>query len=212
MCTQARMPPSSRRNDSASSKSFAVSGSTVYVGSSRRSTRPSRSRLGCARAARTRLRAPVPTSSASSTFSIRIAGPSTCSTRARPRPVCTTARSPAETSPIPFDSRTTRHAGREVRLADDELPAAADLDDERWAAVSQTWRKRRMVRPEPSAPTPRPPEDQRQCDHRERQRVHVGVVRQSEAGSQAGTATPCRSRGSRSRAPTPRARRAAPRA
>ena len=29
MCTQARIPSASRRNESASSKSFAVSGSTV---------------------------------------------------------------------------------------------------------------------------------------------------------------------------------------
>ena len=41
MCTQARIPSPSRRNESASSKSFAVSGSIVNVVSSRRSTRPS---------------------------------------------------------------------------------------------------------------------------------------------------------------------------
>ena len=39
MCTQARIPSGSRRNESASSKSLAVSGSIVIVGSSRRSTR-----------------------------------------------------------------------------------------------------------------------------------------------------------------------------
>src|SRR5439155_18725544 len=46
-----------------------------------------------------------------------------------------------------------RDAGREVRLADDQLPPPADLDDD---AVGQTLRKRRSVRPEPSAPRQRP--------------------------------------------------------
>jgi len=46
-----------------------------------------------------------------------------------------------------------RHAGGEVRLADDELAAPADLDDEK---VGQTRRKRRRVRPDPQAPSTMP--------------------------------------------------------
>ncbi len=49
-----------------------------------------------------------------------------------------------------------RHAGREVRLTDDEAAAAADLDHQPGGPVAQTRRKRRMVRPEPSAPIPSP--------------------------------------------------------
>src|SRR5215213_1073726 len=46
-----------------------------------------------------------------------------------------------------------RRTGGEVRLADDELPAAPrDLDDGR----RQTRRKRRIVRPEPAAPSRSP--------------------------------------------------------
>ena len=41
MCTQARSPSASSRTESASSKSFAVSGSIVNAGRSRRSVRPS---------------------------------------------------------------------------------------------------------------------------------------------------------------------------
>jgi hypothetical protein len=50
------------------------------------------------------------------------------------------------------DDRDTR---REVRLADDELPAAPDLDDQA-VRGAQTRRKRRTVSPEPSMPRPRP--------------------------------------------------------
>src|SRR6478735_2094200 len=48
-----------------------------------------------------------------------------------------------------------RHARREVRLTDDEPAAPADLDDET-GVVAQTRRKRRIVRPEPIAPSARP--------------------------------------------------------
>ena len=43
-----------------------------------------------------------------------------------------------------------RDARGEVRVADDELAAPADLDDE---DVGQTRRKRRRVRPDPQAPS-----------------------------------------------------------
>src|SRR6266511_2612363 len=66
--------------ESASSKSFAVSGSMVNVGSSRRSTRPSSVTAGGVNGSNS-TREPVSTSSASSTFSIRSAGPSTRATR-----------------------------------------------------------------------------------------------------------------------------------
>ena len=46
-----------------------------------------------------------------------------------------------------------RNARREVRLAGDELPAPADLDDD---GVCQTLRKRRSVSPEPMAPSASP--------------------------------------------------------
>jgi hypothetical protein len=46
-----------------------------------------------------------------------------------------------------------RDSRREVGLPDDELAAPGDLDDDR---VGQTFRKRRRVSPEPSAPRPRP--------------------------------------------------------
>src|SRR4051794_25770833 len=110
MCTHARIPCDSCRNDNASSKSFAVSGSTVYVGRSRRSTRPSSDGSGGACGSNS-TRAPCSTSSASSTFSIRRADPSARSRRALPRPVRTTARSPAPMSARPFDSRTTGTPG-----------------------------------------------------------------------------------------------------
>ena len=77
--------------------------------------------------------------------------------RARGRGRCEPPRGRrCETSPIPFDSTDRRHAGREVRLADDEAAAAADLDHQPGGPVAQTRRKRRMVRPEPSAPMPSP--------------------------------------------------------
>src|SRR5580765_1945379 len=91
--------------DSASSKSFAVSGSIVNAGRSRRSTRPSSVTGGGAYGSKS-WRAPVSTSSASSTFSIRFAGPSTRSTRARPRVGRTATRSPGPASPSPFRSST----------------------------------------------------------------------------------------------------------
>ena len=57
--------------------------------------------------------------------------------------------------PDPLRVEHDRHAGREVRLTDDEPAATADLDDET-GGVAQTRRKRRIVRPEPIAPSARP--------------------------------------------------------
>jgi len=85
---------------------LAVSGSTVYVGRSRRSTRFGSSAGGGSCGSNGR-RAPRSTRSASRTFSIRFADPSACSTRARPFPGRTTARSPGSRSPRPFESSTT---------------------------------------------------------------------------------------------------------
>src|SRR5919198_1131388 len=90
---------------SASSKSFAVSGSIVKASSSRRSTRPSSDGAGGSWGSN-RCRAPVATSSASRTFSIRFADPSSVCTRARPRRPETTARSSGRASPAPLRSTT----------------------------------------------------------------------------------------------------------
>ena len=129
MCTHARIPSGSRRNESASSKSLAPSGSIVIVGRSRRSTRPSRVSAGSSYGSNS-TRAPCSTSSASSTFSIRFALPILRSTRALPRPGRTTARSPALEPAEPLRVEHDRRPRREVRLAGDELAAPGDLDDE----------------------------------------------------------------------------------
>src|SRR5690349_11064583 len=89
MCTNAR----SSSTVSASSKSFAVSGSIVKASRSRRSTRPEESIEGGSYGSKPRS-SPSSTSRPCSTTSIELAGPSTRSTRARPRPFRTTARSP----------------------------------------------------------------------------------------------------------------------
>src|SRR5919198_3778447 len=110
MCTQARIPSPSRRTEIASSKSFAVSGSIVRASSSRRSTRPSRLGSGGSYGSNGR-RSPRSTSTPSSAASIDRAGPSTRSTRARPRPGRATTRSPGPASPSPFRSRTSGTPG-----------------------------------------------------------------------------------------------------
>src|SRR4051794_33401760 len=106
MCTQARIPSPSRRNESASSKSFAVSGSIVKVTRSRRSTRSSRggSRSSYGSEAPS---APLATSQPSSAASTELASPSTRSTRGRPLPSATTTRSPGRASCAPERSSTT---------------------------------------------------------------------------------------------------------
>ena len=76
--------------------------------------------------------------------------------------VCTAAAGPNDgevaggdvADPLRLDRQG--HAGREVRLTDDEPAAAADLDHQPGGPVAQTRRKRRMVSPEPSAPIPSP--------------------------------------------------------
>ena len=98
MCTHARSPSPSVRTDSASSKSFAVSGSIVNVTRSRRSTRPSSVASGMSNGSKSP-RTPSWTSRASRTFSSRFAEPMTCRTRARPRPFSTSTRSPGSALP-----------------------------------------------------------------------------------------------------------------
>ena len=68
-----------------------------------------------------------------------------------------------------------RHAGREVRLADEEAPAPSNLDDE---SVGQTLRKRRRVRPEPAAPSSESETEEDQRDQPEAERLDVRVARQ----------------------------------
>ena len=99
-------------------------------------------------------RAPCSTSSASRTFSIRVGRPERSLDVRAAAPGRTTARSPGLEVAEPLRLEHDRHARREVRLADDELPAPADLDDD--ALIGQTRRKRRIVRPEPTAPRPGP--------------------------------------------------------
>ncbi len=106
MWTQARKPPFSSSTDSASSKSFAVSGSIVKERSSRRSTRSESSCSGAEYGSNS-VRAPVWTRSPSSTAPMSLALPSTRSSRARPRPVRTTARSPGPASSSPLRSSTS---------------------------------------------------------------------------------------------------------
>ena len=109
--------------------------------SSRRSTRPSKpGRDPAARAARTRpaRRARRAAPRARSRSASR--GPSPRSTCARPRPVRTTARSPGPTRRGALRVEDDRHAGREVRLAEDQLAAPADLDDEEVRQRRPGWR------------------------------------------------------------------------
>src|SRR4051794_609743 len=170
MCTHARIPCDSCRNDNASSKSFAVSGSTVYVGRSRRSTRPSSDGSGGACGSNS-CRAPRSTSSASSTFSIRSDGPTRRRTFARPRPVTTSTRSPCSTSCSPFVSRTTGVPGAKYGSPMTSLPrretwtirVGSDLEE---AADRQT--RAGSADQEAGA-------EQDQRDQRERERPHVGA-------------------------------------
>ena len=141
-------------NESASSKSFAVSGSIVTSGSSRRSVRPVE-RLGAeARTARGHRGSPVRRGAPRARS--RCAGrlPRLRSTFARPRPFETSARSPGWTRG-PFVSSTIGTPGVKYGSPVTSLPRRRDLDDEAVRGV-QTRRKRRTVRPEPSAPRKRP--------------------------------------------------------
>src|SRR5215204_228434 len=105
MCTHARIPSPSRTTEIASSKSFAVSGSIVNETRSRRSVRPSSVASGSSCGSKPR-RSPSWTRRASSTASTSSAFPSTCSSRARPRPGRSTARSPGPASRTPLTSTT----------------------------------------------------------------------------------------------------------
>src|SRR5207244_6417874 len=109
---------------SASSKSFAVSGSIVNVSSSRRSTRPSRDGSRGSQGSNPP-RSPASTRSASSTVSIALAGPRTRSTFALPRPARTTARSPGRASPLPRFSRTRGTPGVKYGSPTTSLPRRA---------------------------------------------------------------------------------------
>ena len=94
--------------------------------------------------------------------------PSLRSTRARPRPVRTTTRSPGRMSPLPFRSIVTGTFGTKYGSPTNSLPRLVDLDDE---VVGQTLRKRRMVKPEPAAPSSRSGSEQNQRVEREGDRV-----------------------------------------
>ena len=130
MWTYARRPSPSRTTEIASSKSFAVSGSIVIVGRSRRSVRPSRlGGGGSGTASVAPLLSPLVEQPlehgvdvARGSEDALHAGPAAAGADddeiARPRVVETVA----------IDDE--RNAGREVRVADDELPALAQLDDD----------------------------------------------------------------------------------
>ena len=211
MCTQARIPSGSRRNESASSKSFAVSGSIVKVVSSRRSTRPSRLGAGGSCGSKS-TRAPFSTSSP------RARSRSATRARARARPG--RARGPcgrrrgrrARRSRGGLSVEDDRHARREVRLAVDQLAAPADLDDEevrQRRPGCQTCRKRRRVSPEPIAPRPSPIPSGSAPSSETRAHARRGRSRERGAGSTAAR-SPCRARGRTRRAPSRRGRRAGP--
>ena len=138
-------------------------------------------------AARTRPARRFSTSSASSTFSIRFALPEPALDLRTPAPGANDGEvAGADVVVAPLRVDEDGHAGGEVRLAVDQLAAAADLDDEEvraaggrgWRRGRQTFRKRRRVSPEPIAPRPRPDPEQDQRRHRERERLHVGVARE----------------------------------
>ena len=192
MCTHARMPSGSRRNDRASSKSFAVSGSIVYVSSSRRSTRFETS-IGRNSCCSNGCRSPRSTSSASSTFSTSSARPRFCSTCARPRPVRTTARSPRSRSPAPFRSRVIGTPGVKYGSPIEQLAAAADLDDERGSARSDLEeaadRQARADRAEAEAHRDQDQRGQREARAPSRRHRPRGAARSPAARS------PCRARG-----------------
>ena len=110
MWTYARSPSPSRTTEIASSKSFAVSGSIVIVGRSRRSVRPSR--LGGGGEGRLRSRRALPAREAALEHGTDVIGGSQDAFHtARPRPVRTTARSPGPVSRRPWRSMTSGTPG-----------------------------------------------------------------------------------------------------
>ena len=142
MWTHARYPPSSSRIESASSKSFAVSGSIVNVVSSRRSTRSSMVGDGATYGSKS-VRAPTWTSRPSSTASMSFAFPSTRWRRARPRPPPTTARSPGRASRRPFLSTTSGTPGVKYGSPTTSFPRRASsttISDSAMHKCSRSWR------------------------------------------------------------------------
>src|SRR6266487_3408385 len=174
MCTHARRPPSSSRTEIASSKSFAVSGSIVNVVRPRRSTRPSSDGSGGEYGSKS-ARAPVWTSSPSSTASMSPAFPNARSTRARPRPVSATTRSPEPTSPSPLRSSTRGTPGTKYGSPTTSLPRFATSTTTRSASALDLQeaadRQARARRAEREADRN---EDERV--ERERDRVHVAAA------------------------------------
>ena len=123
-------------------------------------------------------------------------------------PVRTTARSPGPTSPSPFRSSDERRPGREVRLADDELAAPGDLDDDAVASDLQEAAERQAGagRAEQQADA-----EQDQRGRAERERLHVGVASMWPRIAGSAISLPSTSRITASDRRR-RARRAAPRA
>ena len=200
MCTQARIPSGSRRNESASSKSFAVSGSIVNVVSSRRSTRPSR--LGSGSVVRLELDARAAARRAAPRARSRSAarGPRPRSTRARPAARPDDGEVAALEVADPLRVEHDRHAGREVRLADDELAAPLDLDDDALRLVGLRGPRGQAT----CAADERCSRPARQT-RRKRRSVSAGAERAerrgpSRAGSARSAGTPAPARPGRSRA------------
>ena len=121
-------------------------------------------------------------------------GPSARSTRARPRPGRTTARSPGCEVAEPLRVEHDRHAGREVRLADDQLAAAADLDDD--TRLGGTIRHPARLRVRRAAPRLDPEE----AAHRQPGAERAEARGPSRAGSAPSAGTRARARRGRSRA------------
>src|SRR4051794_249925 len=173
MCTQARSPSASSRTESASSKSFAVSGSIVKARRSRRSVRPSIDASGGSYGSKP-CRNPRSTISPSRTAWTSSTRPRTDSTRARPRPRTSTARSPGSASPSPLRSTSSGTPGVKTGSPTTCLPRRAsstttrsvrsDLEE---AAQRQHGRGRTEQQPEA---------DQDQAVQREGKRVHPLVL------------------------------------
>src|SRR5918999_1636404 len=169
MWTHARRPSPSERTEIASSKSCAVSGSIVNASSSRRSVRPSVSSVGGVYGSNG-WRTPSSTSRASSTFSISFAGPSTCSSRARPRPGRTTASSPTSMSPRPRRSSTSGTPGAKNGSPTTSLPR-------RWISTTSGSDLEETAERKAGAggAEDEPDRDQDERVQLERDRVHAGA-------------------------------------
>ena len=156
MCTHARTPSPSRATEIASSKSFAVSGSIVNVVRSRRSMRPS----SVARRRLVRLEL-LPRAALDEQPLEHVLDPARPA-RARARPARGRGRSrrrrarPRSASPSPLRSSDDRRPRREVRLADDELPAPRDLDDGADGFQARPGGSGAASAPEPATPSSSP--------------------------------------------------------